>query len=80
MFGWTRLVNDCGKATNTFETNKDQAINDLTNGFLRYGCTNLCMGLAIGYVGPIVVDCVGKYISKKREEKKKCKEFKDTDK
>lgn len=79
MFGWKRLVDDCGKASDTYATNKDKAVNDLTNGFLRYGCTNLCMGLAIGYIGPVVVDRVKRHISKKREEKKN-KELKDTNK
>jgi hypothetical protein len=79
MFGWKRLVKDCGKATVAFETNKDQGVSDLTNGFLRYGCTNLIMGFAIGYVGPVVVDRVERHISKKREAKKN-KELKEADK
>ena len=79
MFGWKRLMDDCGKAADTYVTNKDEAVNDLSDGFLRYGCTNLIMGLAIGYVGPVVVDRVQRRISKKREEKKKRKELKETD-
>ena len=79
MFGWKRLVNDCGKASDTFTKNKDQGVSDLTNGFLRYGCTNLFMGFAIGYVGPVVVDRIGRCVSKKIKEKKKCKELKETD-
>jgi dihydroorotate dehydrogenase len=84
MFGWKRLVDDCGKATVTFNTNKDQGVSDLTNGFLRYGCTNLLMGFAIGCVGPVVVDRIERCISKKIKEKKikelDDKELKDTDK
>lgn len=79
MFGWKRLVDDCGKAADTYTVNKDKAVNDLGNGFLRYGCTNLIAGFAIGYVGPVVFDRVERYISKKREAKKN-KELKDTDK
>ena len=70
MFGWKRLVDDCAKASDTYTVNKDKAVNELGNGFLRYGCTNFIVGLAIGYVGPVVVDRVGRHISKKREEKK----------
>ena len=80
MFGWKRLVRDCGKASDMFDANKDKAVNELVNGFLRYGCTNLIAGLAIGYVGPFAVDRVGRYISKKREEKNKNKELKEVNK
>ena len=80
MFGWKRLIGDCRKASDTYTVNKDKAVNELGNGFLRYGCTNLIAGFAIGYVGPIVVDRVGRHISKKREEKNKNKELKEVDK
>lgn len=80
MFGWKRLMGDCRKASDTFNTNKDKAVNELINGFLRYGCTNLIAGLAIGYVGPFAVDRVGRHISKKREEKNKNKELKEANK
>lgn len=80
MFGWKRLVDDLGKASDTYNVDKDKTVNDLGNGLLRYGCTNLIAGLAIGYVGPVVVDRVSRYISKKREEKKKNKELEGSDK
>jgi hypothetical protein len=79
MFGWKRLVDDCGKAADTYTINKDKAVNDLGNGFLRYGCTNLIAGFVIGCVGPVVFERVERYISKKREAKKN-KELEDTDK
>ena len=80
MFGWKRLVDDCGKAVDTFTTNEDQGLSDLTNGLFRYGLTNLITGFAIGYVGPVVIDSVGKCVSKRLKKKKKDKELKDTDK